>query len=406
MASNRRLHGVNERGRRPRVAILGTRGYPSYYGGFETLVRRLAPFLADRGWDVTVYGRPGATCVDDPHRDPRIHTVTTAGRETKSLSTLSYGCTSCLHGTLHKPDVALVMNVANGYWLPLLKSRHIPVVLNVDGIEWDRDKWGRCAKTVFRTGAQLSARFADTLVFDSRAIEERWRTDFARDGFFIPYGGDAPVDLPLVDDLQHRRYVLMVARLVPENTVSQFLDAAARLSEVVDVVLVGSSGYGGELDRRAAALAAGHERFRWLGHLSDDDKLLSLWQHAGACFHGHSVGGTNPSLVQAMACGAPIVARDTVYNREVLHAAGLLVQPDTRAIGDALLSLLADPDLQERLSRAASARVADEYSWHGVCASYDRALRRWCGVGDGGPVPEVGSVPAPMPVAAGSAREA
>src|SRR3954454_16709655 len=229
MEWNRRLHKVGERGRKPRVAIMGTRGYPSYYGGFETLVRRLAPFLADRGWDVTVYGRPGATCSDDPLRDPRIHTVTTAGRETKSLSTLSYGCTSCLHGTLHKPDIALVMNVANGYWLPLLKSRRIPVVLNVDGIEWDRDKWGRCAKAVFRIGAHLSARFADTLVFDARAIEARWRADFARDGVFIPYGGDTPTGLPLVGGLQHRKYVLMVARLVPENTVSEFLDAAARL---------------------------------------------------------------------------------------------------------------------------------------------------------------------------------
>src|SRR4051794_96298 len=148
MEWNRRLHKVGERGRKPRVVILGTRGYPSYYGGFETLVRRLAPFLADRGWDVTVYGRPGATWSDDPQRDPRVHTVTTAGRETKSLSTLSFGCTSCLHGMVHKPDVALVMNVANGYWLPLLKSRDIPVVLNVDGIEWDRDKWGRGAKAV------------------------------------------------------------------------------------------------------------------------------------------------------------------------------------------------------------------------------------------------------------------
>jgi glycosyltransferase involved in cell wall biosynthesis len=385
---------------------LGTRGYPSYYGGFETLVRRLAPRLADRGWDVTVYGRPGATRPEDPLRDPRIHSVTTAGRETKSLSTLSYGCTSCLHGALHKPDIALVMNVANGYWLPLLKSRNIPVVLNVDGIEWDRDKWGRCAKAVFRIGAQLSAHFADTLIFDSRAIEARWRADFARDGLFIPYGGDIPVRRPLVGGLQHRQYVLMVARLVPENTVSQFLDAAARLSEVVDVVVVGSSGYGGELDRRAETLAADHPRLQWLGHLSDDDRLLSLWQHAGAYFHGHSVGGTNPSLVQAMACGAPIVARDTVYNREVLEAAGLLVPPTAAAIGDAVRTLLADAVLQERLSQAAVARVADQYLWDAVCSSYDQALRGLCAGPEDNFVTDNPPVPAIVPVGASALREA
>src|SRR4051812_36041455 len=218
MHIGQRLHHHSERRpRRPRVAILGSRGYPSYYGGFETLVRKLAPSLVDQGWDVTVYGRAGATCPEDPLRDPRVQTVKTPGRETKSLSTLSYGLTSCLHAAVHKPDVALVMNVANGYWLPLLKARHIRIVLNVDGIEWDRAKWGRLAKAVFRTGARLTARYADTLIYDARGIESRWADEFGRDGLVIPYGGDLAGELPIAGDLQHRCYVLMVARLVPEN---------------------------------------------------------------------------------------------------------------------------------------------------------------------------------------------
>ncbi len=116
------------------VAIIGTRGYPSYYGGFETAVRRLAPFLADEGWDVNVYCRPGATR-DDNDRDARVKTTTTLGLEKKSLSTLSYGLTAALHACWQKPDVALVMNVANGFWLPLLRLRGIPTVVNVDGID-------------------------------------------------------------------------------------------------------------------------------------------------------------------------------------------------------------------------------------------------------------------------------
>ncbi len=107
------------------VAIIGTRGYPSYYGGFETAVRKLAPFLAESGWDVTVYGRPGPETAD-PTRDARVHVVTTRGIENKSLSTLSFGLTSCLHAARKRPDVALVMNVANGFWLPLLKLRGHP----------------------------------------------------------------------------------------------------------------------------------------------------------------------------------------------------------------------------------------------------------------------------------------
>src|SRR5450631_3187317 len=209
------------------VAIIGTRGYPSFYGGFETAVRRIAPFLVDQGWEVVVYGRRGSTRADDPRSDKRVRTKTTWGLETKSLSTLSYGLTSCVDTVIRKPDVALVMNVANGYWLPLLKSRGIPILLNVDGIEWDRAKWGTLAKMVFRTGAILTSKFANELVYDSIEIKRRWASEFGRDGVFIPYGGEFPRLLPIEPGLVHRKYILLVARFVPENSTRIFLDAAA-----------------------------------------------------------------------------------------------------------------------------------------------------------------------------------
>lgn len=353
------------------VVIVGTRGYPSYYGGFETLIRHLAPYLADQGWAVTVYGRKGSTKPADPRRDPRINCVVTAGVESKILSTLSFGCTATVDAARRRPDVALVMNVANGYWLPLLRSRHIPTVVNVDGIEWERDKWGRAAKTVFRTGAALTARFGDRLVFDSHEIERRWSEDFGRSGEFIPYGGSVPDLGPAGGEwLPRRTYALMVARLVPENTVVQFFEAAERLSRRWDVVIVGSSGYGGEFDARAERLADSQDRIHWLGHVADDHQLFALWQNAGAYFHGHSVGGTNPALVQAMACGAPTVARDTVYNHEVLADAGLYVAPDSRAIAEALETVLTDAALQDRLSTAAFTRQQLEYTWEQVCKKY------------------------------------
>ncbi|KZX20171.1 glycosyltransferase [Rathayibacter tanaceti] len=188
------------------VVIIGTRGYPSYYGGFETAVRRLAPFLAQQGWDVTVYGRPGTTSLDDPDRDARVRTRQTRGVESKSLSTLSYGLTAALDAAAHKPDVALVLNCANGFWLPILKKRGIPTVVNVDGIEWDRAKWGRFAKFVFHQGAVWTARYGDRLVYDAAAIEARWRSEFGREGDVIPYGGDVPPDHPVEPGLTHRGY--------------------------------------------------------------------------------------------------------------------------------------------------------------------------------------------------------
>lgn len=356
------------------VAIIGTRGYPSYYGGFETAVRKLAPYLADHGWDVTVYGRRGTTRSDDPDRDPRIRTITTPGVQTKSVSTLSYGLTASVHAFRTKPSAALVMNVANGFFLPGLRLRKIPTLVNVDGIEWDRAKWGRVARTVFHLGARWSARFGTRMIYDSREIERRWINEFGVEGEFIPYGGDVPAALPLVDGLEHRGYILVVARFVPENTVPEFLDAAAELAQTYQVVIVGSTGYGGELDERAQQLDSRRPNLTWLGHVSDDAKLLSLWQHAGAYFHGHSVGGTNPALVQAMAAGAPIVARDTPYNREVLADGGYFTSPDAEAIRLAIGHVMSNPDVGERLSRSASARAIEHYSWNAVCEAYRLAL--------------------------------
>ncbi|MHA4848185.1 glycosyltransferase [Rhodococcus sp. MSC1_016] len=356
------------------VAILGTRGYPSYYGGFETLVRRLAPHLVSRGWDVTVYGRRGSTFDADPDRDPRVQVRTTLGVESKSASTLSYGLTSTVDTALRKPDVALVMNVANGFWLPALRMRGVPSLVNVDGIEWERAKWSKRAKQVFRQGAQLTAKYANGLVMDSLEIQRRWETEFNRSGDFIPYGGDAVDSLEVVDGLTPGEYVLMVARFVPENTVSEFIDAAEILSRSHDVVIVGSSGYGGELDRRVEELAGRSARIKWLGHVSDDTKLFSLWQHAGVYFHGHSVGGTNPALVQAMACGAPIVARDTVYNREVLRDAGLFVRPVPEDIAGVCLKLLGSSGERKALSLRALEEARTRYTWESVCERYGESL--------------------------------
>jgi glycosyltransferase involved in cell wall biosynthesis len=163
---------------------------------------------------------------------------------------------------------------------------------------------------------------------------------------------------------------------VPENTIPEFLEAVGAIASEFPVVIVGSSGYGGDLDEEVRALADSHENVRWYGHLSDDRKLLSLWQHAGVYFHGHSVGGTNPTLVQAMATRTPIVARDTVYNREVLGEGGVFVPPDPRTIAKAVLALMKNPAEQERRSSASFERSRGVYTWESVCEKYDLELSK------------------------------
>lgn len=363
-----------------RVAIIGTRGYPSYYGGFETAVRHLAPHLVDAGWEVTVYGRPGQEREDDPTLDTRVIRRTTRGAESKSLSTLTFGLTATLDAVRRRPGSALVMNCANGFWLPLLKAAGIRTVVNVDGLEWERAKWGRLARTVFRAGAWCTARFADQLVFDAEAIRRYWEREFRVTGVMIPYGGTEVDSLPLHTADAHldgKRFALVVARFVPENTIPEFLEAAERIAEHHPVVIVGSSGYGGELDDRVAALAARNPDVHWLGHVADDERLLALWHHTAAYFHGHSVGGTNPALVQAMHCGAPTVARDTAYNREVLDGTdAAFVAPDPAAIATAVIDLLGDECRQATIRRLVRDRARTAYTWDGVCSDYEHTLRR------------------------------
>lgn len=354
------------------VAIIGSRGYPSYYGGFETLVRHLAPYLADHGWDVTVYARPDTTRGDDA--DPRITVVETTAMDSKSLSTLSHGYFAARHAVQAKPDVAIVLNVANGYFLPMLRRAGIPTVVNVDGVEWKRAKWGTLARKVFRGGARLTAKYADHLIYDSQHISALWREEFHREGHFIPYGGMDPGRLDPVSIFGGLSYALMVARLVPENSVEEFLGAAEILAPEFAVAVVGSSGLDSRYDDRMRAMSERHENFHWFGHMIDDAKLNALWQHAGAYFHGHSAGGTNPALVQAMVCGAPIVARDTVFNREVLADTGLFTTPEPSSIADSVASLLTNDILRAELSSAARDRSRLHYTWESVCGEYDRLL--------------------------------
>ncbi|MBA4022768.1 MAG: glycosyl transferase [Gordonia sp.] len=353
--------------------MIGTRGYPSYYGGFETLVRGLSPYLVDKGWVVDVYSRPGNVAKDDPLLDRRVTSVETRGLEKKSLSTLSYGLTASLDSARKQHDVALVMNVANGFWLPLLKKRGISTVVNVDGLEWERAKWGKLAKSTFYLGAKLTARYADKLVYDSAAISNYWGERFGREGQFIPYGGDSEYPTLETPRFAPGTYILMVARFVPENSIQEFLDAISGI-ESHDVVVVGSSGFGGPFEDQLRSMSAKNRNIHWLGHIKDDRLLFSLWENCAAYFHGHSVGGTNPALVQAMACGAPTVARDTVYNREVLADNAVFVEPESNAIARALVDVASSKAKQSELRNGAIARASVCYTWPSVYDAYHELL--------------------------------
>ncbi len=361
-----------------KIAIIGSRGFPSTYGGYETLVRHAARQWVAAGHDVTVYCR-------DPIPGRRgglvegVRCVRTPGIETTSASTLSFGLTAHLHAAFQKFDAALVLNIANGYFLPLLAAAGIPTVVNTDGLEWQRGKWGRVARRVFYQGAKLSARYADCLVSDSEAIADVWEAEFGVKPSFIPYG--APVTT-LHDDggvrelgLQPRKYVLCVARLIPENNVELTLNALERLGSGCRAVVVGSGNYSPGLEARLRQMnEAG--KLLWLGHLHDQELLSQLWAHSGVYVHGHSVGGTNPALLQALGLGAPTLALDTTFNREVLRADEQLYSHEPLELALKIEGVLHDGPLQNRWAARGRQTIGDRYQWPTVCDAYERILRR------------------------------
>lgn len=359
-----------------RIAILGSRGYPSSYGGFETFVRRLAPYLTDQGHDVTVFcRRPGVSLRWHTSFENGVRQVFTPGWDHKSLSTLSFGAAASFYLAIKKMDAVLVLNVANGFFLPLIKLRRPRIAVNVDGIEWERGKWSALGKWVFRRGAMSSARFADEIICDSRAIQGIWSSKLKRRGVFIPYGADVHLDRPTdrlaVLGLESGSYGLVVARLTPENNVDLILDAFELLSDEVPLVVVGSANYDSPTVERLQRLSRERRSFRWLGHIDDQELLSDLWFHSAVYVHGHSVGGTNPALLQALGCGAPTLALDTPYNREVVEHEEMLFPPNPPALA---LRIRRQLDGGSITSATCRSIIADRYRWETSCASYAELL--------------------------------
>lgn len=360
-----------------KLAILGSRGFPSTYGGYETLVRHLAPYLAAAGHEVTVYCRTRGRERGIWHTEG-VRCIATPGHDSKSLSTLTFGMTGTIDAGFRRFDSVLVLNIANGFWFPALRAARTPFAVNTDGLEWERGKWSRAGKITFRLGARMTARCADALVCDSHAIGKIWKERFGRDSTYIPYG--APVLESVAQDrlgskgIESKSYLLVVARLAPENNVELTLDALELLGDQAPpAVIVGSANFDSPIEARLQAMEA-TGRVLWLGHVEDQRLLTQLWAHCAVYVHGHSVGGTNPALLQALGAGAPTLALNTPFNAEVLPFPDSLYPCDPRVLASSLRSVVTSPSRQDTMAQCGRSIVRERYSWDGVCQAYMNVL--------------------------------
>ncbi|XHM10426.1 DUF1972 domain-containing protein [Leifsonia sp. T36S-04] len=358
-----------------RIAMLGTRGVPAAYGGFETAVEEIGARLAERGHEVTVYCRrgKGAAAVSREYRGMRL--VVLPAIRTKSLETLSHTALSVNHVAFSKKyDAAFVFNAANAPFLPVLRMRGTPVALHVDGLEWKRGKWGGRARAYYRWAEQTAIRTADALIADAQGIADYYTHQFGVATELLTYGAPilrhAPSDALAGLDLEPGGYHLVVARMEPENHVDMIVEGYRLSKATKPLVVVGSAPYGAEYTSLVRRIAGHDERVRFLGGVYDQRVLDQLYAHALTYVHGHSVGGTNPSLLRAMGAGTAVVAYDVTFNREVLGADGVFFADATEA-GARIASLEERPADAVVIGDRLRDRAEKTYDWEIVAAGYE-----------------------------------
>ena len=353
-----------------RIALLGTRGIPANYGGFETFAEELSARLVERGHQVTVYCR-------DRHLKLQYRGVSLQYLPTirhKYFDTLAHTCISTFHLLAHRTDVALYCNGANAIFTLLPRIVGIPVALNVDGIERKRKKWNRLAKAWYYFSEWLATFCPSTVITDALTIQDYYETYWHKQSTFIPYGAEiGPVEdssVPQKLGLRPRQYFLYVSRLEPENHPLEVRQAFEKLATTIKLALVGDAPYAQDYIRRVRDTA--DPRVVMPGAIYGEG-YRQLQSHSYAYIHATEVGGTHPALIEAMGRGALVLYRNTPENAEVAGDAG--VPFDWTDLTVNLERVLAMPESgRAALRQRAMERARERFSWDAVTTQYERLL--------------------------------
>lgn len=357
------------------IALVGTRGVPARYGGFETCVEEVGRRLAARGHRVVVYCRTAGDAAR-PAEFLGMQLVHRPAMHKRSLETLSHTALSVAHLARHRVDAAIVFNAANAPFLPVMRAARIPVATHVDGLEWKRTKWSGAGQRYYKGVEKLSVHWSDALIADAAGIAEYYRETFGARTELIAYGAPRTVGTSterLAElALDAGRFHLVVARFEPENHVLEIVQGYVASAASMPLVVVGSAPYSDEYT--AAITAAADSRVRLLGGVWDAELLDQLYVGARTYLHGHSVGGTNPSLLRAIGAGTATTAFDVNFNREVLGDSGAYFSSPAD-VATHLERAESDEDDVTRRGAAALDR-ASLYDWDDVTDRYEDLCRR------------------------------
>jgi glycosyltransferase involved in cell wall biosynthesis len=377
-----------------KIAILGTRGIPASYSGFETAVEQLAARLTARGHEVVVYCRPHV--VDRRLRRyvgaELVHLPTV---QNKYLDTFVHTLLSAAHAARRtRPDVALFFIAGNSPLCLITRRASIPSVINIDGLDSDRRKWPALAKAYLRFAEATAPRWAEVAITDSHAVAETYERRYGHRIGVVPYGVEAPGHSGTETlerlGLAPRRYILFVGRLEPENNPHMLVQAFSRISSErargMKLVVVGGAPYAGDYIRQV--WRAADPRVVFPGYVFGRG-YWELQHHAYLFCAPTEVGGTHPVILEAMAAGNCVLVNDHRPNVETVGDAGVFFSGSTGVedLARQLERLLEHPELVEDY-RSRALQRARLYSWDAVTDRYERLLAAVCAARGPGPLPE------------------
>lgn len=361
--------------------MLGTRGIPASYSGFETCVEELGRRLVERGHQVTVYCRSHHIKIKDPtYRGMRLVRLSTI--RNKYLDTIVHAFLSSIHACFQEFDVTLYFIVGNSLVTFIPRMAGKKVVLNVDGLDWEREKWPYLAKKYIQFAEYLATLFPHTMITDSLVIQDYYRRTYGKDSTYIAYGADVET-VPSGEYLQRyglreRGYILFVGRLVPENCAHHLVKAFEGLETDLKCIIVGDAPYAEEYI--ASLKSTENPNIIFTGYLFGQG-YRELSSHAYLFVETSEVGGTHPALLEAMAFGNCVIVNDTPQNLEVIGGAGLSYDGSLGApsLRQQLEGLISNPALVEDYRRRALDGVRKHYSWDRVTDQYESLFYRLLG---------------------------
>jgi glycosyltransferase involved in cell wall biosynthesis len=351
-----------------KIGIAGTRGIPNQYGGFEQFAACLSKGLVEKGHDVTVYSTHDHPYQNDEWNGVKIVHCTVPGY-IGTAGQFIYDLRCILDARKKELDILLILGYTSssvwGKWYP---QKSI-IITNMDGMEWKRSKYAKPVQSFLRYAEKLAMKFSNHHIADSVAIKHYLERKYRLPVDFISYGSEFPsaTNEHILEayNLERNDYYLLIARMEPENNIEIILDGLCRRDEFKKIVVVGNAE--NSFGKKMKGKFANHARVIFPGTIYDRPTLDSLRTNCYLYFHGHSVGGTNPSLLEAMSCGALICAHNNEFNRAVLGE-------DTywfSNASDITQMSIGNDDTNSSMINANLEKIKNDHSWEKIVGQYE-----------------------------------